>query len=206
MATKQVQKSDEDPSVFEVTYRGRHTCNQASQLAKVASASLIKQGLKVEKGQSPREGEEEKIEEKKEKLKRSKSTLFNLRAGLEVKTEGLDTTEDGIFQPFAFPSTPIESENLETNFFSDIIENNFAGSFSQPFISPAGSESSNLSVSLWHSVGLANNVQSPESNLTEIISNPNSVTNSPIGDLADLTLDEVDFGVNFPFDSPEFFD
>ncbi|XP_055827480.1 probable WRKY transcription factor 53 [Solanum dulcamara] len=28
LATKQVQKSDEDPTIFEVTYRGRHTCNQ----------------------------------------------------------------------------------------------------------------------------------------------------------------------------------
>lgn len=208
LATKQVQKSDKDSSVFEVTYRGHHTCSRASQLAKAASASLIKQGLKVEKDQSPREGEEEKVEEEKKKLKRSKSTLFNLRAGLEVKTEDLDTKEDGIFQPFAFPSTPIESENLETNFFSDIVENNFAGSFSRPFISPAGSESSNLSVSLWHmsTVGLANNVQSSESNLTQIISNPNSATNSPIGDLTDLTLDKVDFEENFPFDSPEFWD
>lgn len=210
LATKQVQRSDEDPSVFEVTYRGRHTCSRASQLANATPASLIKQGLKVEKDQSPREGEgeEEKVEEEKEKLKRSKSTRFNLRAGLEVKTEDLDTTEDGIFQPFAFPSTPIESENLEMNLFSGIVENSFAGSFSQPFISPAGSESSSLSVSLWQmsTVELANNVQSSESNLTEIISNPNSATNSPIGNLADLTLDKVDFEVNFPFDSPEFLD
>ncbi|KAL8260767.1 hypothetical protein R6Q59_024816 [Mikania micrantha] len=29
LATKQVQRSDEDSSVFEVTYRGRHTCIQA---------------------------------------------------------------------------------------------------------------------------------------------------------------------------------
>ncbi|KAI4319982.1 hypothetical protein MLD38_033512 [Melastoma candidum] len=27
LATKQVQQSDEDPSVFEITYRGRHTCS-----------------------------------------------------------------------------------------------------------------------------------------------------------------------------------
>ena len=26
LATRQVQRSDEDPTVFEVTYRGRHTC------------------------------------------------------------------------------------------------------------------------------------------------------------------------------------
>lgn len=30
LATKQVQRSDEDPNIFEVTYRGRHTCNQGA--------------------------------------------------------------------------------------------------------------------------------------------------------------------------------
>ncbi|KAJ6344017.1 hypothetical protein OIU76_005700 [Salix suchowensis] len=38
LATKQVQRSDEDRSIFEVTYRGRHTCNQASP-SPVASPS-----------------------------------------------------------------------------------------------------------------------------------------------------------------------
>ncbi|KAI3425440.1 WRKY domain-containing protein [Psidium guajava] len=28
LATKQVQRSDDDPTVFEITHRGRHTCNQ----------------------------------------------------------------------------------------------------------------------------------------------------------------------------------
>ncbi|KAL2921951.1 putative WRKY transcription factor 53, partial [Bienertia sinuspersici] len=30
LATKQVQRNDDDPSFFEVTYRGKHTCSQAS--------------------------------------------------------------------------------------------------------------------------------------------------------------------------------
>ncbi|XP_076903468.1 putative WRKY transcription factor 41 [Bidens hawaiensis] len=34
LATKQVQRSDDDSSVFEVIYRGRHTCIQATQLSK----------------------------------------------------------------------------------------------------------------------------------------------------------------------------
>ncbi|KAG6409830.1 hypothetical protein SASPL_127872 [Salvia splendens] len=29
LATKQVQKSDEDPTIFEITYRRKHTCNRA---------------------------------------------------------------------------------------------------------------------------------------------------------------------------------
>nr|QWQ79531.1 WRKY transcription factor protein 13 [Zanthoxylum armatum] len=39
LATKQVQKSDSDPTIFEVTYRGRHTCNQNSHLALASNSS-----------------------------------------------------------------------------------------------------------------------------------------------------------------------
>ncbi|PHU23212.1 hypothetical protein BC332_08319 [Capsicum chinense] len=39
LATKQVQKSDEDPTIFEVTYRGRHTCSQGGGAG--ASASNV---------------------------------------------------------------------------------------------------------------------------------------------------------------------
>ncbi|XP_009607840.1 probable WRKY transcription factor 30 [Nicotiana tomentosiformis] len=33
LATKQVQRSDEDPTILEITYRGRHTCNQGGASA-----------------------------------------------------------------------------------------------------------------------------------------------------------------------------
>lgn len=39
LATKQVQKSDNDPNIFEVTYRGRHTCNQSSNLGSTSISS-----------------------------------------------------------------------------------------------------------------------------------------------------------------------
>ncbi|XP_065860237.1 probable WRKY transcription factor 53 [Euphorbia lathyris] len=35
LAVKQVQRSDEDPSLFEVTYRGRHTCVQQTDRSKL---------------------------------------------------------------------------------------------------------------------------------------------------------------------------
>uniref|UniRef100_A0A7N2MN53 WRKY domain-containing protein n=1 Tax=Quercus lobata TaxID=97700 RepID=A0A7N2MN53_QUELO len=34
LATKQVQRSDEDPTVFKITYRGRHTCALALSASK----------------------------------------------------------------------------------------------------------------------------------------------------------------------------
>ncbi|KDP28510.1 hypothetical protein JCGZ_14281 [Jatropha curcas] len=40
LAIKQVQRSDQDPSIFEVTYRGRHTCVQASHFTSVNENSI----------------------------------------------------------------------------------------------------------------------------------------------------------------------
>ncbi|KAM6600253.1 hypothetical protein CsatA_019862 [Cannabis sativa] len=191
LATKQVQRSDQDPSFVDITYKGHHTCRRASQPAIVASSSLTK------KNHFPHN----EVVVKEDKIRQSQVKPFTL----EVKTEDLDTREDHMFAPFSFPSTPIESEH--NHFFSEMIETDFAGGFSSPFISPATSDSAYFSVSPCHkmtSFGLANNVQTPESDLTEILSAPTSLTNSPMGDL-DLTLDNVDFEMNFPFDSPEFF-
>ncbi|XP_021760844.1 probable WRKY transcription factor 53 [Chenopodium quinoa] len=37
LATKQVQRSDDDPSFFDVTYRGKHTCSQAASSSSSSS-------------------------------------------------------------------------------------------------------------------------------------------------------------------------
>lgn len=126
--------------------------------------------------------------------------MFNYGGGL--KSEDLEIREDDIFPSFSFPSTPIGSENADNNIFSQTImlENNFMGSFSPT------SESNLFSLSPCHmnSYGLGHNMQTSESDLTDIISAPTSVTNSPIGNL-DFSLDKVDIDPNFPFDNPEFF-
>ncbi|KAL5568311.1 hypothetical protein UlMin_024886, partial [Ulmus minor] len=41
LATKQVQRSNEDPTIVEITYRGRHTCTQAS--SNIVAPSLSSQ-------------------------------------------------------------------------------------------------------------------------------------------------------------------
>ncbi|TXG65333.1 hypothetical protein EZV62_006608 [Acer yangbiense] len=74
------------------------------------------------------------------------------------------------------------------------------GSFSPKFIFPATSEYNYFPVSPSHNMnnfGLGHRVQTPESDLTEIISAPNSVTNSPIGEDFDFSLVKVDFDPNF---------
>ncbi|KAB1219593.1 putative WRKY transcription factor 53 [Morella rubra] len=197
LATKQVQKSEEDPTIFEVTYKGRHTCSQASRL-NMAAATVIEERLKEKKSHfhpQQRQHEEKPLEE----------IVSMPGAGLMVKTEDLDTREDDVFPYFSFPTTPIGSENVDNNIFSEaILESNFCmGSLSPTFISPATSDSNMFSLSPCHmnSYGLGHNVQTSESDLTDIISAPTSVPNSPIGNL-DLSLD---LDPDFPFDIREFF-
>lgn len=200
MATKLVQRLNEDASILEVTYRGRHTCRQSSHLA-TASATLNKQEFKQ------KENEITFRQHEKEKPKQPQKMLSDNVAGLKVKTEDLDTREDDIFPLFSFPSTSTECEYVENQIFSEsMMENNFMGSFSPPFISPATSESNYLSVSPFRLInfGLRDNVQISESELTEILSAPTSVANSPIGDL-DFQLNEDDFQLNFSFDNHELF-
>jgi len=78
------------------------------------------------------------------------------------------------------------------------------GSLSPTFLSPTTSESNMFPMSpcRLNSYGLGHNVQTSESDLTDIISAPTSVTNSPILNL-DFSLDKVD--LDFPFDNPDFF-
>ena len=39
-ATKQVQRSDEDPTIFVITYKGKHTCLQSEALDVVSPSRL----------------------------------------------------------------------------------------------------------------------------------------------------------------------
>ncbi|KAI4328890.1 hypothetical protein L6164_021210 [Bauhinia variegata] len=193
LATKQVQRSDEDPTIFEVTYRGRHTCIQASHPNK---AFPLKVKMELVENKVPHQQESQAQEEKKVQPTES---IFCLGAEHGIKTEDTDTIKD-IFPSFCFASSSIGSEQEDNNIFNEtMIENHFLENFSPAFISTSTSES-NIFCQLG---GLGQNVQTSESDTTEIISAPNSVTNSPIMDL-DVLLDEEDFDSYFPFKSPEF--
>uniref|UniRef100_A0A6N2KK33 WRKY domain-containing protein n=1 Tax=Salix viminalis TaxID=40686 RepID=A0A6N2KK33_SALVM len=201
LATKQVQRSDEDRSVFEVTYRGRHTCNQASPLP-VASPSPKNDFSKQSKYHR-------KQQQNQDKPKPTEDIFVSFGSDcVQVKTEELGSKDD-IFPSFSFPCTSFGNGDEENNIFTEsMMENSFLGSFSPTFISPATSESNYFSMSACplNSFGIGyQNVQTPESELTtEIISAPTSVTNSPIGDL-DILIENVDFDTTFPFDNPDFF-
>ncbi|KAK8970106.1 putative WRKY transcription factor 41 [Platanthera guangdongensis] len=90
-ATKQVQRSDEDPSIFHITYRGDHTCNHGLQ-----NDSLL----------SPKA---EQLQEQQ--------LLEIFRTGLRVKTEGLGSDERKL-EPspsFSFPPMPASCINPDNN-------------------------------------------------------------------------------------------
>ncbi|KAL4567027.1 hypothetical protein LXL04_022598 [Taraxacum kok-saghyz] len=98
LATKQVQRSDEDSSVFEITYRGRHTCMQATQLSKALEKTPKK--------------EKENIQEAKPTQK------MHIEHGFCLKpSKGVNTCEEVLFPSFLFDSTPIETEKLENLFY-----------------------------------------------------------------------------------------
>ncbi|KAI3493433.1 hypothetical protein L1887_41823 [Cichorium endivia] len=98
LATKQVQRSDGDSSVFEITYRGRHTCIQATQLSKA-----LEKTPKIEK---------ETIHDSKPTQKIHMERAFSFKS-----SKGVNTNEDKLFPSFLFDSTPIETEKLENLFY-----------------------------------------------------------------------------------------
>lgn len=106
LATKQVQKSDEDSSLFEITYRGRHTCTRFSEQLDLASPTLINQTLKHET-----EFHDFLPQQEDKSQTIAESALASLKAGLEVKTEDLVT-----WPTFSFPDTSA------SNYFSELSE------------------------------------------------------------------------------------
>ncbi|KAH0452690.1 hypothetical protein IEQ34_019989 [Dendrobium chrysotoxum] len=118
LAMKQVQRSDDNPLVLEITYRGTHTCSSMEQLQET-DQSLFDQ--------------------------RNSRGLVDLQNSLRLKTEGNFAAKDSTSLIF-FPSTPHNpDENLFCS--SPNLESCFLSSFSSPFMSPTTSESNCLPLS-----------------------------------------------------------
>ncbi|MCL7042275.1 hypothetical protein MKW94_025136 [Papaver nudicaule] len=147
-AMKQVQRSDEDPSMFTVTYRGRHTCVQAPHLLPGQSLNRhCQQDQKPEK---------------------SGGTMFNFQTGrLGDETEVSGETPAVLRSPsFSFPSLPlpipsIEKESNKNIFSSMTPDNHFkTGHLS----SPATSGTNSFSTFSESSFEGGQNLQTSESN------------------------------------------
>lgn len=127
--------------------------------------------------------------------------IISTEPGVKVETQELDSKEEH-FPSFSFPSTPIESENVEPPFFSE--PSNFIGtSYSPSFLSSATSESYfSLSPCPVNDFGIGHSFSS-ESDFAEIISNPTPIMDFSIRDL-DFSIDQVNFDSHFT-DALDFF-
>ncbi|KAI3756381.1 hypothetical protein L1987_56201 [Smallanthus sonchifolius] len=156
IARKQVQRSDEDPAVFEITYRGQHTCNPATKPSVIPTASPEKHEIKQNNYQRPLPA-------------KSGEMLSNLKKNLTVTTSDLDAI---VPCSFSFPSASFGTvENYQQFNFSNEAENNFM----------QGSLSGSNYFTEWGT----DFQHHDESNLSGMISTTASTTNSPLAFPAD---------------------
>ncbi|KAI3689851.1 hypothetical protein L2E82_47821 [Cichorium intybus] len=112
MARKQVQRTDEDPTVFEITYRGQHTCTTAATTSKTVVPPQSPEGhvtIQNNHHQPP-------LPQKSDEI------LSNLRENLRVNTSDLDAM---VPCSFSFPSSSfgcIDNYQQFDNSFLQIVD------------------------------------------------------------------------------------
>ncbi|XP_076890489.1 putative WRKY transcription factor 41 [Bidens hawaiensis] len=107
MARKQVQRTDEDPTVFDIIYKGQHTCNPAAKPSAQQPKSPEKHEIKVKQINHQREPGE---------------MLSNLKENLRVCTSDLDTT---VPCSFSFPSASfnyLQGSPSGSNYFTEWVD------------------------------------------------------------------------------------
>ncbi|GLT35835.1 hypothetical protein SLA2020_102530 [Shorea laevis] len=186
LATKQVQRSDEDPLIFEITYHGSHTCTQA-----VSSSQILPSSSQENQNQDTNLINQQQ----------SQNNLpMNLHKELRVVTEDLDVIPQQ--QAYAsFPDFPPTS-NVTTAFSPSMM-----GKFSPSFISPAesGANYFPMSAAGIHGVQENLNVQSSGPLITDTICAATSTTNSLTAGLG-FPFGNIEFeDPNFTFNDPRFF-
>lgn len=213
LATKQVQRSDEDTTIFEITYRGRHTCNPAS------SSGAVTPPL-----QQPENQEQKPVTDSGEQTTSShllpphhdqrqqhpQQLLLDLRNGLRIITDDLDRIHQPPFSSFNFQTPSNSAMNYEAHYHglspASIADNGgFVGNFSPSFISPGTSGSNGYfrTTRTTNEIREAN-FRNSESELAELNNFGNSGTNSPTVGM-DFPFGNVELDPNFAFGSPGFF-
>ncbi|XP_050221547.1 probable WRKY transcription factor 53 [Mercurialis annua] len=159
LATKQVQRSDEDPTIFDITYRGRHSCT--GQMFHQSSQPLDQNQEITNPSMEPRQQETQPL---------SQDLLLNFRSDLKVITEGFDHHQEQSILPFNF--TP-ENQAFSPSFMSSAPENTnyFSASSSGVVHQSYGGQNQRL--------------QATESELSDMIAanSPNAGVEFPFGNV-----------------------
>ncbi|KAJ6832744.1 putative WRKY transcription factor 41 [Iris pallida] len=126
LATKQVQRSEDNPSAVDVTYRGAHTCRRESAPP-----------------QAPDDAPPQ------HQNSRDDSLLLSFQTGLNVKTEGLEEEDSSPPLSFSFPSKPeVPTFSPSSTLDGCFVGGGGGGGWSGAFVSPATSETTNYYFSM----------------------------------------------------------
>ncbi|KAI3458035.1 hypothetical protein Pfo_014698 [Paulownia fortunei] len=180
LATKQVQRSDDDPTIFEITYRRKHTCSNPRVNSSNNNSNNPPTSMPDPKNEDPNPSTEnsQQLAARTQQYQHD-GPFFNIQTSLRVLTQDLGANENPSFDPFNFPSS--SSINPENNhIFSD--SNNILGNYF-----PISTNVMNDNYG-----GLVPNLHTSESELSPIVAATTSATSSP-------TL-----GTHFPFGSSNF--
>ncbi|CAH9089686.1 unnamed protein product [Cuscuta epithymum] len=178
-AIKQVQRSDGDSSLFEITYKGAHTCRQVPPKKKELEQNSYHHNDSLS-------------------MQPTSQMLTEFRSNLRVDTNDFEGKET--LSAFSFPQTfpgGLTDENQQQFQISQYD----LGTYSPSFASPTTSES-NIFGAVQNFHCSESIIESPD--LNDIFSATTSSTNSPNVGL-DYTLDLENCDPNFLFDASEFF-
>ncbi|KAK4749723.1 hypothetical protein SAY87_027172 [Trapa incisa] len=177
LATKQVQRSDQDPSVYTVTYRGMHTCGQPSRGININPQFSIphqnNHGQRVTEPPPDQQNMHQNLTSQEE-------ILESIVRGLKVITEDLNSQNH--------PSFPPPYDNLD-----------LPGHFSAPFASPGGA-----TINFQGNTDQIGFQIVESDHLSEIVSAASSRTNTT-GASAAFGHSIDGFNPNNPFGGPGFF-
>ncbi|XP_009801586.1 putative WRKY transcription factor 41 [Nicotiana tabacum] len=139
LATKQVQRADEDPTIFEVTYRGRHTCNQGggnanNNVMNPEPLTIIPQNQEQNLGAGSRNEHQQIVSEPQQN---PQEILLNFQRNLNISNDNnfnFNTDPNNVpFSTFA-SSSDIKSDQDYSFVPNSIIQsNNFVESFSPSY-------------------------------------------------------------------------
>ncbi|KAL9234533.1 hypothetical protein vseg_009394 [Gypsophila vaccaria] len=175
-ATKQVQQSDDDPTIYQVMYRGEHTCNSRPK------NNLLQAQLNVTPQPNKSPQQYHPISQPN-----NQEIFLGLGPEGDIEIEPISNDKAQIFRAFSFNSSLLETEHLE-----------YTLDYSTLLASPTSSDSNYFPTSSYQVTwpGFRLNVQTPESDMNSSNSGQNSVNNSPTTDDFECPLEWLDLDAN----------